>query len=421
MNDVEIAIRVAADVADGARGLDDVGAAALNMADDVERAGRDAARSLDGIQEGVENVGSNASTLAGAFGDVAGGLGLIGLGQFSDELEATAPALMLVAGAADISSVAMNVLSLSKIKDTAATVANKAASIASATATKAQAAAQWALNAAMNANPIGLIILAVVALVGLLMALGVDLDDIKRILGAVGAAGQEAIGWVVDKVGDLVEWVGDKAPEAWDKAKQVTLTYFRVITTPYRLIYDGIVALVDLVGTAAPAAWDYMRDKSVNAIQTVTTPARRFADLVGDTVGWVTDIPARFEDARRVGVKVLDVLLAPIRSVRDAVKDLVEWIQSIDFGIIGDIGGALSNVGSGIGGLLGRTVAGGGGYTPGYVGDYGYYPPSPPPASGGDTYNFYFPGGMVGDEEAFTRMVTEALTARDRRMGDATA
>lgn len=54
---------------------------------------------------------------------------------------------------------------------TGAWVAQKAAAIGSAVATKAMTAAQWLLNAAMNANPIGLVIAGIAALVGALVLL----------------------------------------------------------------------------------------------------------------------------------------------------------------------------------------------------------------------------------------------------------
>lgn len=51
------------------------------------------------------------------------------------------------------------------IANAASTVASKVALVATSVATKAAAAAQWLLNAAMSANPIGLLIIAVAALV----------------------------------------------------------------------------------------------------------------------------------------------------------------------------------------------------------------------------------------------------------------
>lgn len=50
-------------------------------------------------------------------------------------------------------------------------IAETAAKVGSTIATNAQAAAQWALNAAMNANPIGLVIIAIVALVAIIAVL----------------------------------------------------------------------------------------------------------------------------------------------------------------------------------------------------------------------------------------------------------
>jgi TP901 family phage tail tape measure protein len=55
------------------------------------------------------------------------------------------------------------------VRDTAAKVANTAATIAQDVATKAAAAGQWLLNAAMSANPIGLLIVAIGALVAALV------------------------------------------------------------------------------------------------------------------------------------------------------------------------------------------------------------------------------------------------------------
>ncbi|AKU15743.1 hypothetical protein [Luteipulveratus mongoliensis] len=59
---------------------------------------------------------------------------------------------------------ATNALSLTTIRTTAATVAKTVAEKAAAVASKAMAVAQWLLNAALTANPIGLLIVGLVAL-----------------------------------------------------------------------------------------------------------------------------------------------------------------------------------------------------------------------------------------------------------------
>jgi TP901 family phage tail tape measure protein len=57
------------------------------------------------------------------------------------------------------------------IANTAALVANKVATMAVSTATKAYTAAQWLLNAALTANPIGIVIMAIAALVAAIILL----------------------------------------------------------------------------------------------------------------------------------------------------------------------------------------------------------------------------------------------------------
>ena len=76
-----------------------------------------------------------------------------------------ARAELQVASATATSTAAENVGIVTRIRSTAATVAQKVATLASSAATKAAAAAQWAMNAAMSANPIMLVVLAIAALV----------------------------------------------------------------------------------------------------------------------------------------------------------------------------------------------------------------------------------------------------------------
>jgi hypothetical protein len=370
VNDVDVLIRIATDAADGARGMDDVGKHALDMADDVQKASRDASRSLDGVGDAVDDTGSKASQLAGAFGDVAGGLGLIGLGGFSDELEAAAPALMLTAGAADIASVAMNTLSITKIKDTAATVANKAASIAAATAAKAQAVAQWLLNAAMSANPIMLVVLAVVALVAIIVVAYKRSETFRNIVNAVGRAGRTAIGWIVDKVRDLIRWVGDTAPKAWDRLKAAALLAFRIITLPARTYISVLLKIVGFVRDKIPVAVNLMK------------------------IGLV---------------KAFEVMTRPIRKVVDLIKSVVDWIGKIDLGFLEDIGGA-------IGGVLGRTSAT---RTPG---DTPWSPSagrvtSPRPAT---VVNMPITVNGAFDPDASARQIQSLVVGRLRRIGAVT-
>lgn len=83
---------------------------------------------------------------------------------------------------------------------TTATARARAVMLLQSAATGVAAAAQWGLNAAMTANPIGLIVAAVVALVGGMVWLYNTCEPVRAVFDAVfGYIGQK-IAWVWDKI-----------------------------------------------------------------------------------------------------------------------------------------------------------------------------------------------------------------------------
>lgn len=79
-------------------------------------------------------------------------------------------------------------------------VAQKAATIAAAAATKAATAGQWLMNAALTANPIGLVVVAIAGLVAGLVIAYKKSETFRRIVNAafkgVLAAAQAVWGWI---------------------------------------------------------------------------------------------------------------------------------------------------------------------------------------------------------------------------------
>jgi hypothetical protein len=81
---------------------------------------------------------------------------------------------------------------------TAATIGSRIAMVATSAATKTMAAAQWLLNAALSANPIGLVVIAIAALVaGLIYAYQHSATFRAIVQGAMKAVGA-AISWLWD-------------------------------------------------------------------------------------------------------------------------------------------------------------------------------------------------------------------------------
>lgn len=122
----------------------------------------------------------------------------------------------------------------------------RGAQLAAVVATGAMTAAQWALNVALNANPIGLVIIAVVALVAGFVALYTKCEGFRNAVnvlrdGAVAAFNgiRAAVGWVIDKIVAL-----------WNKSegvRGVMVTAFRAALNPINTMKNAISSVINAV------------------------------------------------------------------------------------------------------------------------------------------------------------------------------
>lgn len=261
MDTVDLAIKMTADASDAADAFDQVGASASAMADDVAAASSQADAASRDLAGGVDALGSSSSQAAGGIGDLGGALAMMPgpLGAVGSGMETLSPAIMGVTGASDLMSLAMNNSAVVTAKAKAQAVAHAVASKAQAAASKATAAAQWLLNAAMSANPIGLAIAAAAALIGLFVVLYKRSETFREAVQKVGAVGEKALGWIVDKA----KAVGDKVEDLLEPL-------------------GGLEGIVETVGDAGKAAFDLW-----------LTPLRSILDLVKDIIDWIKkiDIP----------------------------------------------------------------------------------------------------------------------------------
>lgn len=113
--------------------------------------------------------------------------------------------------------------------------------------TRAASVVMGIFNAVMAANPITLVVLAIVALAAGMVIAYKRSATVRAIVQAVGRAGRTAIGWVIDKVNSLVGWFGKLGP-AMNKGKEIAKTAFKVYTTPIRTVIDLVKKLVGWIG-----------------------------------------------------------------------------------------------------------------------------------------------------------------------------
>lgn len=109
--------------------------------------------------------------------------------------------------------------------------------------TKRAAAGQWTLNAAMLANPIGIVVLAIVALAAGFVVAYKKSATFRAIVQATGRAGQAALGWIVDKAKAAGTWIGKIGPAA-KKGKDIFVAAVKLYLKPVQLVIDLVEKLV---------------------------------------------------------------------------------------------------------------------------------------------------------------------------------
>lgn len=188
-------LNATANVSSAVNGLNSIGTAAGSMSSDVTRAASSAATKMNSVGEAADGVGSRTSQAAGGVGDLAGGLQATGFisEKTAGSMGTAASAIQGLTGVMDLANLA---LTLQPVKWLAAKTQQVAYSVAS----KATAAAQWALNAAMAANPIGLVIIAIVALVAAFVVAYKKSETFRAIIDAAMSGVGKVVGFVVNLV-----------------------------------------------------------------------------------------------------------------------------------------------------------------------------------------------------------------------------
>lgn len=235
-----VKIAILADSKEAVRGFDKAGGAA-----------KEAGAKFDSVAESSDQVASKGSQAAGALS----GLGdLIG-GKFGAAMQTGGIAMQAAADSGDLLNVITESAIIRKIKDTAVTAAQTTATIAKSAADKAAAigarawaAAQWVLNAAMSANPIGLVVIAIVALIAIIAVIVAKSDflqakisdawnAIQRVTGAVWGAVRSAVSGAVSAVVSAVTG-------AWSRVTGATLAAWGAIKSGVANAWNGIVSAV---------------------------------------------------------------------------------------------------------------------------------------------------------------------------------
>lgn len=293
--------------------MDSVGSAADTMASDVGNASSkistetgNAADSFDKMGEASDSTETKAQGLADTIAgttDIMQGLGDESLST-SDRVSLVATGVADLAGGFTATLIPALKSAVTWLKGTRiAALASAAAGLVVKAATAAWTAVQWLLNAALSANPIGLIIIAIIALIAGIVLLWQNSETFRDIVTAVFEAVWEAIKFVWD-------WISENWPlllailtgpiglavlaiiTYWDEIVAGVIGVKDWIVDTFNGIVDFVTGLPGKLADAASNMWDGIVDSFKSAINFLIGLWNDFElTLGGGTVAGI-DIPS---------------------------------------------------------------------------------------------------------------------------------
>lgn len=194
----------------------------------------------------------------------------------------------------------------------------KIATLASEAATKLAAAGQWLLNAAMNANPIGLVIMAITALVAGFMLLWNNCEGFREF-------------WINlwEKIKDVAGKVADWFTKTWEKIGDF---FTKTVPSWFNSFKDTLSGVWDKVKNACGAVADWFTEKWTAAkdkFSEIWTSVTDFLSKAWDTIKKVVQLGFQF--VGNLVKAAFDIITLPFRFIWENCKEYVfaafEWIK----------------------------------------------------------------------------------------------
>ena len=195
---------------------------------------------------------------------------------------------------------------------------------AQAAATGTLTVKQWLLNAAMNANPIGIVIGAIALLVGGIWLLCKNWDLVKKkVVEFWQKLDNNPLGKVLkfiikfgNPVGAMINaflFLKDVITQNWETIKGFATTLWDNLVGAFNYVKDVILGVCDVVGGIFTAIWDGV----VKAL-----------DKLKEGFNKVTDfITGVFMSAWDSLMKALDAILHPIETAKNAFGKLIDKLK----------------------------------------------------------------------------------------------
>lgn len=172
------------------------------------------------------------------------------------------------------------------VQNVAKKVASTAATVASTVATKAATAAQWLLNAAMDANPVGIVILAVAALTAAFIALYKNNEAFRNLMNRLFADVKSGALVAINGIKSAWNGITGFFSLIWNGIKTTITTITSTIVSGALALWNGmksgIQTTFDGIKNVAQGAWEIIKN-------VVLEPVILIRDIVTGNFGKIKD------------------------------------------------------------------------------------------------------------------------------------
>ncbi len=220
----------------------------------------------------------------------------------------------------------------------------------------------WAMNAALAANPISLIIIAVAALVAGIIALYQNCEVFRTVVDAAFKAVATAFGWITDAAKAVFSWIQDNWPlllailtgpigaavilivKNWDTVKDAATAVFDWVKGKWDAIAAAIawaVGLIQAYISTLISAWGTAKDAATAVWSWVTDKWNLITSGISSAVGLIQGYMASI-------VTALKTPIAAATEVYDWVKEKFEALVDVIEGVLGGVTTAATSIASAI-------------------------------------------------------------------------
>jgi transcriptional regulator with XRE-family HTH domain len=237
-----------------------------------------------GISLGLTTARQVASTIAQHANTAARWLGI---GSYNAEIGAAAAHATAIGGstaATDLNTAATNTGIAARLRDIGTWVSGAAVRVAQALATAAATAAQiaysvaagvatgaqWLLNAALSANPIGIVVLAIVALIGALIWLYQNNEWVRNGVNWLWQGLQGFAAWIMSGLTPILNFFNNLLRDPIGTLQQVLLAFsnFHIMVGQYLLAagQNALNTITAWFGQIPTWIWNFLLQTLVNIL-----------------------------------------------------------------------------------------------------------------------------------------------------------